>query len=854
MRSGLFIYRRIPTVHTVKPAGRQKQFWYVCNKTTFAQTNEATISISTNFMKRLLLLFTILGFVQQAKAQFPMGGAQKTTITGRVSVQIIDSATKAPVDYATVSLIRVKDSKSVNGGVTDAKGKVVMQSVAPDQYNLVIGFMGYKSKSVPIKTTPEKPDANVGTIQLSGTQSNLKEVSIVGKTPLIESKIDKVVYNAEQDVTNAGGNAGDVMRKVPMVTVDIDGAPSLRGSAVRVLINGKPSGTMASSVADALKMIPAEEIKSIEVITSPSAKYDAEGAGGIINIITKRKSAQGVNGNVSVAAGTRQNNGNFGLNVKNGRLAVSANGGGQYAIPQDTRVELVNETYATATRQVQSGFTRTKRYAYNGGVGLDYDINAYNSLSTNVKYNNFSFSSEGTFDVLRSIANVNSDYDRFSDNGRSTKNIDWSADYRRTTKKEGEEFTLSGQASFGRNSTDFSTYNIFPVSGNTPLISGDNTGKNNEYTLQADYVYPFGKGIILETGAKGIFRKINSDFADNNQDFDYTQDVAAAYGVISFKLAKTLDFKGGLRAEYTDINAAAGDQPTFKNDYFNLFPSAILSKTLNKTTTLKLSYNKRMQRPGVDLLNPFLNQNDPQNQTQGNPSLKPELTDLIELGYSTFIKGSMINASVFYRQTQDVIESIYFPEERLTTSTNIGKNKSFGGNVFGSYNPLPKWTLMGNFSLYTYEVTNAATNVSTGLYANYSIFGRSAISFNGGWSTELFGVYSGRKKTFQGTTGAMVFYGAAFKKEIMKKKATIGVNMLNPFTRDLHIQTDNSSSSFLQRTDIYYPLRSFGVNFSYKFGKVSFAAKKKKGINNDDLKQDENSGGGIGGGVQPVKQ
>ena len=165
---------------------------------------------------------------------------------------------------------------------------------------------------------------------------------------------------------------------------------------------------------------------------------------------------------------------------------------------------------------------------------------------------------------------------------------------------------------------------------------------------------------------------------------------------------------------------------------------------------------------------------------------------------------------------------------------------------------MPKWTLMGNFSLYTYDVNSVETNISTGLYANYSVFGRSAISFNGGWSTELFGVYVGRKKTFQGTTGAMAFYGGAFKKDIMKKKATVGVNVLNPFSRDLHIRTDNSSSTFLQQTNIYYPLRSFGVNFSYKFGKVTFAQpKKKKGINNDDLKQDENSGGGVGGGVQP---
>ncbi|MGY0038537.1 TonB-dependent receptor [Pedobacter sp. NJ-S-72] len=373
-------------------------------------------------MKRLLLLFASLGLMQQVNAQFNLGGgAQKVTITGRISAVILtDSFTKQPVDYATVSLMRVKDNKSVNGGVTDAKGKVVLQNVAPEQYKLLIGFMGYKSKTMLVKTSQEKPDLNLGNIYLTGTESNLKEVAIVGKTPMIETKIDKLVYNAEQDVTTAGGNAGDVMRKVPMVTVDIDGNPSLRGSsAVRVLINGKPSGTMSNSVADALKMIPAEEIKSVEVITSPSAKYDAEGAGGIINIITKKKTAQGVNGNAALSVGTRQNNGNFSLNAKQGRLGISSNFGGQYAIPQDTRVVLENDVYSKQSHVFQDGFTRAKRYGYNGSIGLDYDINGYNSLSTNIKYNDFTNGSNGSSNVTSSILDTimkTASYVRASDN------------------------------------------------------------------------------------------------------------------------------------------------------------------------------------------------------------------------------------------------------------------------------------------------------------------------------------------------------------------------------------------------------------------------------------------------------
>jgi len=806
-------------------------------------------------MKRLLLIFAILGMMQHANAQFGLGAAtSKTTITGRITATIADSATKTPIDYATVSLIRVKDNKSVNGAVTDAKGKVVLQNVAPDQYKLSIGFMGYKSKTVLLKTSPEKPDLNAGTILISGTQSDLKEVAIVGKTPMIENKIDKVVYNAEQDVTTAGGNASDVMRKVPMVSVDIDGNPTLRGSAVRVLINGKPSGTMSNNVSDALKMIPAEEIKNIEVITSPSAKYDAEGAGGIINIITKKKTAQGINGNAGISAGTRQNNGNFSLNGKKGRLGLTSSLGVQYAIPQDTRVVLENDNYTLNTSQLQDGYRKAKRTGYNGSVGLDYDINAYNSFSTNIKYNNFSTGAKGSLGVLSRRQDTVSNFSRFSDSNASINNVDWSADYRRTTKKEGEEFTISGQASFGRNTTDFNTYDAYPGGQTTIPLIGDNTGKNNEYTLQSDYTYPFGKGLILETGVKGILRNIKSKYQSSDQDFDYSQDVGAAYGVLSFKLAKTIDVKGGLRAEYTDISGVSGSSLNFNNNYFNLFPSAIISKKLKGSATLKLSYNRRMQRPSLTFLNPFLNSNDPQNQSQGNPDLGPELTDLVELGYSTYIKGSVINASVFYRTTQDVIESIYLPDQRLTTYFNVGNNRSYGANVFGSYNPLPKWTLMGNFSISTYNVLNTQTNVSTGVYANYTVFARSAIAFKGGWNTEVFGVYNGTRKTFQGTAGAMTFYGGAFKKEIMKKQATVGINVLNPFSRDLHIRTENTGAGFAQRTNIYYPLRSFGVNFSYKFGKVTFSApKKKRGVNNDDLKQEEGAGG-IGGGMQPAKQ
>lgn len=808
-------------------------------------------------MKKLLLLTFILGIFFTAHAQFPGGfggGAKKVTVTGRITATILDSLTKKPIDYATVSLVTVKDNKSVNGGVTDEKGKLSLQNIAPDSYKLMIGFMGYKTKTVLVTTTPSKPDNNIGTIYISGSENTLADVQVQGTKVVIENKIDRMVYNAEADGTNAGGDATDVMRKVPMLSVDINGNVQLRGGAVRVLINGKPSGTMASSVADALKMIPAEQIKSVEVITSPSAKYDAEGSGGIINIITKKSNAQGVSGTVNASAGTRQNNGAFNLTAKTGRLSVNTALGGNFAYAQNSRVVISNITRVdnvVVNDVLQDGYSKWSREGLNGSLGVDYDFNAYNNISSNVKFNSFSNGGPGESSFFTNgVKQIN-----ISDMDMTFRNMDWNVDYKKTTKKEGEEFSISGQLSTGRTPQNFS--NTFIPAGATSgkAIERSNTSKNNEYTIQTDYTYPFTKNSILEVGAKGIFRTIKSQFDVSAQDFDYSQDVAAAYGVMSFNLTKKLKFKGGLRAEYTSISFNTKANGIQKNDYLNLFPSAILSETLKGNATLKLSYNRRLQRPGQNYLNPFLNDSNPINLQQGNPYLDPELSDNLELGYSTYIKGSIINASVFYRRTGGVIESSLTANEAgtpLTTFINVGNSQTYGFNLFGSYNPKPKWTLMSNIGINTYEVNNTTNNFSTGTFLNYNLFARSAYGFGKGYNFELFGVVNSPRRTYQGKTDAMIFYGASFKKDILNKKGSIGVNTLNPFTKDLHIQTVNNSImnavTINQSSNIYYPLRSFGVNFSYSFGKLKFTEKKK--IKNDDIKQDQQQGGGMGGGVQ----
>jgi hypothetical protein len=277
-------------------------------------------------MKRLLILFTILFSVLSAKAQLTgVGGG--STIVGKISGTLTDSVSKQPLSYASVSLFRSGGKSPLNGVLTDEKGGFKIDGIHPGTYKIRISYVGYPDKFVDgIITTDSKPDRNMGAIMVAPSTKRLKEVQITGTAALVENKIDKIVYNAEKDLTAAGGNATDVLQKVPLVAVDINGNVSLRGDQnVRVLINGKPSGATSASLSDVLKTIPADQIKSIEVITSPSAKYDAEGSAGIINIITKQKNMTGISGSVSGGIGTRQNNGNFNLNYNKNRFSLSMN-------------------------------------------------------------------------------------------------------------------------------------------------------------------------------------------------------------------------------------------------------------------------------------------------------------------------------------------------------------------------------------------------------------------------------------------------------------------------------------------------------------------------------------------------
>ncbi len=850
-------------------------------------------------MKRFYILIALFCSAISANAQFGVGGGGPN-IVGRISGTVIDSITKKPMDYTTVGLYRAGGKSPINGVVTDEKGNFKIDAVKPGSYKLVISFIGYPSKTIePVTTTASKPDNKLGNIFISPGAKTLSTVNVVGQAALVENKIDKIVYNAEKDLTSAGGNATDVLQKVPLVNVDINGNVSIRGDQnVRVLINGKPSGATSASLADVLKTIPADQIKSIEVVTSPSAKYDAEGSGGIINIITKQKNVSGISGSVSGGVGTRQNNGNINLNYNKNRFSLGINVGGNLTWPQTSLTTSDQLIKNPATQEVlvhnyNNSTSRIKRHGTIGSVTLGYEFNAFNSINSTFRLNDGGFNINGGGLNKTDSATVHSETNTTTKSNNHFGGFDWNLDYTHKFKKEGEEIVVSGQWSHSEITTDYTSLFKATAPGQivkNPNQSGNNDGKNNEYTFQADYTLPVSKVVKVEAGGKTIQRRINSNYdvfntdADGNNPlrdvvnsnlYDYNQNVYAGYTVLTFTLPKSYSvlvggrventrIKGDPRNPYQDASTAGSSfqvlEP-FNSNYTTYVPSLTIQKVLG-SQTLKLSYTKRIQRPSLQFLNPFINRTNQQNQSVGNPNLAPEVSQTIELNINKFVKSSVINFSVYYKHTNNLIEGIgssindtinMVPVVGTRTKYfNVAKNNSVGASFFGSINPIKPLTIRASINAYTYDPTvfdaYRAQASATGVYFQYSAFGSASYQFPHNFLAELFGFTNSARRNIQGTNPAFGIYAFGIKKQFMDKKLAIGFNTVQPFARDKHFDSNINSEAFSYKSSTAFPFRSFGITFSYSFGKLSFSnpQQQKKGVNNDDTKQGD-QGGGQGG-------
>ncbi len=831
------------------------------------------------------LAHPVAGHSQQVPARQALPGAP-TRVAGRLTGTVTDGTTGKPVSYASVAVLNAAGTP-VNGGVCGDDGKFVLPGIPPGTYTLQISFLGYQDVKRPSIVVPEDGGAvALGTIPLAAAAQKLGEVVVTAQKPLIEEKVDRTVYNAENDQTTRGGDATDVLKRVPLLSVDLDGNVSLRGSSnIRVLINNKPSTIAANSIADALKQIPADQIKSVEVITSPSAKYDAEGSGGIINIVTKQNNLRGGQLGMDASGGTRSGTLNLNGSYRTGKMGFSLGGFGRagYNTPGSfTNSQLTSDPTNPANSRLttQAADTRQNQLFGRYTLGWDYDIDKHNSLAASLAYGtrNATNYQDGLATVTSLLPSSSTSTTTSSNRNVKTTDesgtVDASLNYTHTYEVEQREFSVL--TLFSRNNRTYNFNNdIYSASDvvNTGISGNDNASSNQELTAQLDYQTPTAKNQLLEFGVKDIKRTVNSDYTyygqiastQANNSFNYDQNVAAGYVAYTIGLPKGFTLKPGVRYEYTTITADFGQGTVGEiPDYGVLVPSVNLSRKLSNGNVLKLAYNRRIQRPSLQFLNPNLQASNPLIQTQGNPVLRPEYTNNYELGYSTSFEQANLNFSTFMRNTTGSIQSVRtplgdanYPGAVLITYANVGQENAYGGSVFVSKNSGSKFSINGGVDTYYAVLKNGVEDPNysasnEGFVVSGRLFGSYALSKV--WGLQAFGFYRGRQVQLQGFQSGFGVYSLSVKRDFSEKKGSIGFGAENFFTNSITIRNDISSPLLTQNSTNVLHNMSFKVYLSYRIGKLTVdqRPRNRKGVNNDDLKEGGDNGGGadVGSGTQ----
>ncbi|MCC5938196.1 MAG: TonB-dependent receptor [Lunatimonas sp.] len=785
--------------------------------------------------------------------------------------QIVDSETREPVGFSTVSLIRSEDESLESGAVADFDGEFVLTGLRDGLYKLKISFMGYQELISETFQVAEDVSPSIPLIfHLEPAHISLDEVVITGQRDLFEEKVDRTIYHAENDKTLLGGDATDVMRRVPMLSVDMDGNVSMRGSSnILVLIDGRQSAIVASNVADALKQIPAEEIKSVEVITSPSAKYDAEGTGGVINIITKKNNLQGSSLNINSSAGNRSST--LGLNgsLKQGNMGWTLGGFGRSmynVLGSFSNEQTLTQPNGSLMQVLQQANTGTNMLLGRYNLGWDYEINTYHFLSASVSFglrNRENLQQNLLTETYVSDALISSLLRNVSTNDQSN-NVDANFNYIKTFDRKGEEFSLSTLYSVSNQSNAFEN----SLYGETAAevvsrILNNNLSKNEEFTVQLDYIKPLSENQLVEFGAKNITRQAESDFMyytaegasgtfqesanpalSNN--FAYNQQVTAGYASFTTDFLQDFSFKGGVRYEYTHINANFGTMGQEANipSYGVWVPSVNFSHKLTTGEMIKAAYNRRVQRPFLNFLNPNLNAANPQQVSQGNPLLSPELTDNWELSYSTASKTATFNFTTYFRNTTGSIQpvrTVTGQDVIFTTFENIGYEKTVGLSVFSNINLTSKLTVNGSIDGYYATLNNGLTDP---LYAAFNsgfvLSGRGMASYQlpNKWQIQAFGFARGQQVQLQGQAGGLAIYNLNINKQFNENRGSIGFGFENFLTKEFTMKNELITPTILQQSTIGMQNAGFRINFTYKIGKLTTDknTKKAKAVTNDDVK------------------
>jgi outer membrane receptor protein involved in Fe transport len=795
----------------------------------------------------ILFLSTFSVFGQQPEVNGSLGGVIEGTLK--------DSLSGAPIEFAAIALWDA--TKAVDGALTGLDGKFKFENLKAGNYKLIISYIGYNARSIDnLQISSSNRAIRMPNILLIGDNIQLEEVTVTGQASLVEDKIDRLVYNAEKDITNRGGSAEEVLRKVPMLSVDLDGEVELRGSGnVRVLIDNKPSSIFASSVGEALRQIPADQIKSVEVITSPSARYEGDGTAGIINIILKKNTLSGVTGMVSSGVGVLGSFLNGNLNIKDRKWGFSLNGGGRASynfktIGENTRTSVIDgvATYMTQKDDNRGNWANGR---YSGTLTYDFDQKTNLSLTYSGRLRNNGSIGDQVTTLLGDNNNLIFENTRYINQKNRSNSDDIDFTFSKRYNNPIQELIIMAQWS-QNNRRDFFT----AAENRIPADSSDNRGIDRDINLQLDYVQPLGNKLKWEMGGRATLRSATSDgkffnFVPETGDYvsnstrsnflDYDQNIVAGYSSFTLDLPQKWGLQAGVRYEKTMINAQFKEQADVNiPDYANWLPSFNLSKRFEEGGSIRFSYTQRIQRPSIRFLNPYVNYANANSVSFGDPLLDPVKVNMAEVSWSTYFDKNSLNISLYSRMEDNSITSVSSVVRQdgiditQTTYANIGINRRFGLDLSYAINVNSNWRIGGGFSPgYTYMDNRTISNKGW----NYGVNLNTQYTLSKGWAVAGFGSYNSPRVQLQGNRNGFYFHGLTVKKDINNKRGSIGLGVENPFVRSINFKselatrTDAMNYFITQNTSSVYR-RSIRIDFSYRFGKMESSNSNGRGLFN----------------------
>jgi outer membrane receptor protein involved in Fe transport len=773
-----------------------------------------------------LLLFVSILFTSGLAAQ-----DRSIEITGKV----IDDQSQQAIEFATVMVAEKGTDRLLTGAITDLDGVFALKTDT-DSFYVEISFVGFESTTLTdFVVTNGKVD--LGTILLNSNSQQLDEVVVRADKSQTQFRLDKRVFNVGQDLSSTGASALEVLNNVPSVNVSIEGQISLRGSSgVQILINGKPS-VLANDQSNALGTITADMIEQIEVITNPSAKYDAEGTSGIINIIIKKEERKGVNGSVSVNTGTPHNHSlGLSLNRRSEKFNLfSQLGMGYRELPSDQ--ENINRDLINNTTIFSQGIEYRNETFYNFILGTDYNINANNvlTLSGSIAYEVEDQPSLTRFSLEDASAEIVSEWLRDETTEATNPKYSYELQYKNDIKGDKDHTLLVSALGnfFGKDQS--SLFSVTPVFG-AENFSDQQTATNfqeGKYTFNVDYTRPFSDEITLETGAQYVANNVSNDFEVNNlingewitdpsltNIFEYDQKVLGVYGTGAYETDRW-GVKVGLRVENTDLSTLLiNTNEVNKTKFTNFFPTLHTSYKMTEAFSVQAGYSRRIFRPRLWDLNPFFNIRNNFSIRTGNPDLLPEFTDSYEIN-SIYIAGkTSLNFGIYHRFTTEVVERISTFADNVNTVSpvNIGTNRATGVEFNAKYTPGKKVTLTGDFNYnyflregelegtsFDFSADRWSTKITSKLKLPYDI------------DFEVTGRYESGFLTIQSEISENMFADLGLRKKMMKGRGVINLSIRDIFASRIQ-------ESITQQSDFYlYSFQQRGrfvtLGFSYGFGK-----------------------------------